>query len=366
MRNNSLRRRLTVASAALAAGATLSACGPANETAANNSGGGSDLAGELNGAGSSAQQAAMQAWQAGFQTAHPDVTVNYDAIGSGGGREQFLAGGVAFAGSDDYLTEQEVTKATKVCHGAPIEIPVYVSPIAVAYNLPGVDELRLSPSTLAQIFAGKVEFWDAKAIAATNPGADLPHTAITPVHRSDESGTTGNFTDYLSEAAPSGWTYGSVETWPVKQGEAANGTSGVVAALKSGEGSIGYADASQAQDLAKAQIGVGSGYVGPTAEAAAAVLDESKPVAGRGGTDLAVDVNRSPSASDVYPIVLVSYQIFCPTYDSEQTAKLVKAFESSVVSQAGQQAAAQQAGSAPITDTIRTKARTAIESVSAR
>ena len=185
------------------------------------------------------------------------------------------------------------------------------------------------------------------------------------MHRSDESGTTANFTDYLSQAAGSDWTYGSVETWPVKGGEAADGTSGVVSAVKGGEGTIGYADASQAGDLGKALIGQGGDFVGPTAEAAAKVLDESTPVSGRAATDLAITVNRTPSGAGIYPIVLVSYQMYCSKYDASK-ADLVKAFASYVISADGQSAASSAAGSAPISDAIRQKAQAAIDTISAK
>ncbi len=357
----------------------LSSCSASNETDSTTTGdrtttgdstategsSGGPVSGTLDGAGSSAQEAAMAAWKAGFQGANPDATVNYDPSGSGSGREQFIAGGVQFAGSDAYLSDDELAAATKTCGSDPIEVPVYVSPIAVPYNLEGVDDLQLSPDTLAQVMAGKITNWDDPAIKAENPAADLPDTAITPVHRSDESGTTENFTDYLSQVAQNDWPYEVDGIWPIKSGEAAEGTSGVVSAITEGDGTIGYADASQAGDLSHALIKVGSEYVEPTAEAAAAILDESEPVSGRASTDLAIDVNRTTAASGVYPIVLVSYQITCSSYPSQEEADLVKAFESYVISSDGQDAAAQQAGSAPITDAIREKAQAAIDTISA-
>ncbi len=366
-------RALVLTSWSLAAALSLAACSASNETDASGDGSttatggatGATVSGTLNGAGSSAQEAAMAAWKAGFQSANTGATVNYDPVGSGSGREQFLAGAVQFAGSDAYLSDEELAAAKKPCGSDPIEVPVYVSPIAVAYNLEGVDNLQLSPGTLAQVMAGKITNWDDAAIKAENPEADLPDTTITPVHRSDESGTTENFTDYLSQVAPSDWTYEVADTWPVKSGEAADGTSGVVSAITEGDGTIGYADASQAVDLSHALIKVGSEYVGPTAEAAAAVLDESELVTGRASTDMAIDVNRTTAAPGVYPIVLVSYQITCSSYPSQEEADLVKAFESYVISSEGQDAAAQEAGSAPITDAIREKAQAAIDTISA-
>ncbi|MFL6069915.1 MAG: phosphate ABC transporter substrate-binding protein PstS, partial [Actinomycetes bacterium] len=261
------------------------------------------------------------------------------------------------------LTTDEMKAAEKQCGGDVIEYPVYVSPIAVIYNLPGVDNLQLTPETLASIFAGDITSWDDSAIASENPDANLPSTDISPVHRSDESGTTGNFTDYLSQAAPKQWTYGSVETWPIKSGEAADGTSGVVSAVKAGEGTIGYADASQAGALGQAMIQVSGEYVGPTAEAASKVLDESKPAPGASDTNIIFTVNRTPSAG-VYPIDLVSYQIVCSTYDSQDTVDLVQGYASYVVSADGQQAAADAAGSAPISDSVSQQAQAAIDMIS--
>jgi phosphate transport system substrate-binding protein len=194
-------RVLALGAVSLTVALGLSACGASNESSDSGSSGnggssssGNSMSGDLNGAGSSAQEAAMAAWKAGFQTANPDVTVNYDAVGSSGGREQFIAGGVEFAGSDSYLTTDEQKAATKTCGGPAIEVPVYVSPIAIVYNLSGVDKLQLTPQTLTKIFTGKITKWNDPAITAENPGANLPSTAISPVHRSDGSGTTANFT----------------------------------------------------------------------------------------------------------------------------------------------------------------------------
>lgn len=368
--NPKFLRRYAAASAAVSLTMAMGACGAANESDTDAGSGGQDngssLSGSLSGAGASSQQAAMQAWAAGFQEQNPDVTVNYDPIGSGGGREQFIAGAVPFAGSDAYLTDEELKQAEKRCApGTVNEIPVYVSPIAVAFNLKGVDSLQLSPETLAGIFAGDITQWNDKAIAADNPGADLPNQRITPVHRSDESGTTENFTDYLTQAAPQGWPHGVVETWPIQGGEAAQGTSGVVSAVKQGQGTIGYADASQVGSLGTAAIKVGEDYVDYSPEAAAKVVDVSDPVKGREDTDMAIEVARTTTESGVYPIVLVSYHLTCSQYSDAADADMVKAFESYVISPAGQQAAAKSAGSAPITKSIHQDAQQIIDEIKA-
>lgn len=312
----------------------------------------------------------MEAWVAEFQNANEGATVTYDPVGSGGGREQFIAGGTAFGGSDAALEEEEgeLSKAVARCKpGELIQIPDYVSPIAIVYNLPGVEELKLAPETLAKIFNQEITSWDDQAIAAENPGVDLPDTRITPVNRSDESGTTENFVEYLSEVAPKIWTYEVDGNWPVKGGEAAQGTSGVVEAVGAGEGAIGYADESQAGELGVAKIKVGDEYVEPTPEAAAKILEESPEdqEISKGKYVFAFDLDRRTEASGTYPIVLVSYLMACTSYGSASEAELVKGFVEYVISPEGQEAAAENAGSAPISASLRTKVEPAVEAIEA-
>jgi phosphate transport system substrate-binding protein len=341
----------TIAALALVA----SGCGAANDSGGSDDrgslAGGESLSGTLNGGGSSAQEAAQGVWRAGFQGENADVTVNYDPVGSGTGRENFLSKAYSFAGSDSALSadEGELAAAKERCGGEdPIEIPAYVSPIAVVYHLDGVDELNLSPETIAGIFDEEITTWDDPAIAATNPDADLPDTAITPVHRSDDSGTTKNFTDYLAKAAAGAWGYDADGVWPKQSGEAAEGTSGLVAAVKSGDGTIGYADESQAGGLGIAAIGVGAEFSKPTAEGAAMVLASSPRTEGRADVDMAIDIDRTITDSGAYPLLLTSYLIACQHYDDANEAALVRGFLSYAVSPDGQQAAADQAGSAPL------------------
>lgn len=354
--------------ATIAAGVLLAGCGAANESGPASGGGGATpgaakLEGTISGAGASSQQAAMQAWIAGFTGANPGATVNYDPAGSGAGRTQFIAGGVAFAGSDAYLKTEELAKAKERCKGDIVEVPAYVSPIAVVYNLPGVTDLQLAPATAAGIFLGKITKWNAPEIAADNPGRQLPDQGITPVHRSDESGTTQNFTDYLNKAAGDVWTEKAKGTWPVQGGEAAQGTSGVIGAVKGGAGAIGYADESQAGDLGKAKIKVGDQYVGPTPEAAANVFADSKRVDGRGNSSFAYDIARDTKAAGTYPIVLVSYQIACAKYADQAQADLVKGFLTYTTSADGQQAAAKAAGSAPLPADLVSQIGTAVSGI---
>jgi phosphate transport system substrate-binding protein len=375
-------RWLAVFAAACVLVLGLAACGGSESSSSSSStessesesesGGGApsaEVSGEIAGAGSTAQEAAQNAWIAEFENANGGATLAYDGVGSGGGREKFISGGVAFAGSDTPLSESEgeLAKAVKRCEpGELVEVPDYISPIAIIYNLPGVEELKLDPETLAKIFNQEIENWNDPEIAKENPEAELPETRIVPVNRSDESGTTENFTDYLSKAAPSVWTHEVSGEWPVKGGEAASGTSGVVEAVAAGEGAIGYADASQAGELGKAMIKVGNTYAEPSPEAAAKVLDLSKedPELEQGSKSvIAFEIDRKTEASGVYPIILVSSLIGCTKYKSADEAALVKAYFEYAISPEGQALAEEQAGSAPLSEALTKKVEAAVGAI---
>lgn len=324
------------------------------------------LSGTLNAGGSTAQTAAQDAWRSGFQNANGAVTVNYDPVGSGAGRSGFASGSYAVTGTDDAFAASELTGLTQCTSNDIVEVPAYISPIAVAFNLPGVTSLNLDAAAIANLLTGAIKTWDDPAIAALNPGVSLPPTAVTPVHRSDKSGTTGNFTDYLTQAAASQWTYGVVETWPdALGGEAAQGTQGVVAAIQAAAGAVGYIDASQSSGLGVTTVVNAAGAkVTPTATGAAATLSASSPQPGRGATDLAYAVNRTATDPTAYPVIMVSYLVGCLHYQNAATGTLAKAYMLYAVSAAGQQAAASNAGSAPLGSDLIAKASTAIDSIS--
>jgi phosphate transport system substrate-binding protein len=373
-------RWLAVFAAACVLVLGLAACGggsssssSSSETGSGESSGGgapsSEASGEIAGAGSTAQEAAQKAWIAEFENANGGATISYDGVGSGGGREKFISSGVAYAGSDTPLSESEgeLAEAVKRCEpGELVEVPDYISPIAIIYNLPGVEELKLEPETLAKIFNQEIEDWNDPEIAKENEGVELPETRIVPVNRSDESGTTENFTDYLAKVAPGVWTHEVSGDWPVKGGEAASGTSGVVEAVAAGEGAIGYADASQAGELGKAMIKVGSTWAEPTAEAAAKVLDLSKedPELEKGSKNvIAFEIDRKTEASGTYPIILVSSLIGCTKYKSASEAALVKGFFEYAISPEGQALAEEQAGSAPLSSQLTSKVEAAVQAI---
>src|SRR5690606_25321776 len=188
----------------------------------------------------------------------------------------------------------------------------------------------------------------------------------TAVHRSDESGTSGNFTHYLSVVAGDAWTHGEIEEWPIKAGEGANGTSGVVSAVTNGSNTIGYADASQAGELGTANVQVGEDFVGPTADAAAKILEVSPRVEDRADSSLTFDLDYETDEAGTYPIVLTSYLMACPTYADGETADLVKGYLSYILSDEGQQEAADTAGSAPLADSLAQEARELVEGIKAR
>jgi phosphate transport system substrate-binding protein len=323
----------------------------------------STLSGTIDATGASSQTAAQEAWVAAFQTANPDVTVNYEPTGSGTGRENFLEGGSNFIGSDRAFNDEEIAAGGfGACVTDDIvEVPLYISPVAVAFNLEGIDTLNLDAATIAGIFAGTITNWNAPEIAALNDGVELPDLAISPVHRSDPSGTQETFTKYLSATAGDIWTYEPADVWPIEGGEAAQGTSGVVQAITAGNGAIGFADASQVGDLGQVHVGVGGDFVAYSAEAAAALVEGSPLVEGRGAGDLVFDVDPASAAEGSYPIALVSYLIACEQYEDTNVAELVKEYLTYIASAEGQEAAADNAGSAPISDSLREQVQAAID-----
>jgi phosphate transport system substrate-binding protein len=325
----------------------------------------SDLSGTLDGAGSSAQAAAQEVWVGNFQRNNADVTVDYDPSGSGAGREQFVAGGVTFAGSDAALSDEELEGEFVGC--APgsqgIDIPAYVSPLVLVFNVEGVDSLRVDAAAIAGIFSNTITRWNDPALVALNDGVQLPDLPITAVHRSDDSGTTKNFTDYLYANTPDVWGFEAGDTFPYTGGEAAQGNAGIVQAVTGGVGTIGYVDASRANGLDVAELKVGDEFVPYSADAAAAIIDASPLIDRSNPNDIVIDVDRTSTAAGVYPLVLVSYLIACQDYVDADEAELVRSYLASIVSPEGQAAAAKDAGSAPLSADFSALVLTAVESI---
>jgi phosphate transport system substrate-binding protein len=360
-------KRYGVAAAILATAAiSLSACASNEAPAATPvaSATTTPVTGTLNGSGSSAQANAETAWVAGFQEANPGATINYASVGSGAGVAAFTSGGMNFAGSDAALTDAQLAGTFAGCAAGTkgIDIPNYIAPIAVAFNLKGIKTLNLDATTIANIFNGKIKTWNDPAIAADNAGVKLPSTPIVPVHRSDSSGTTNNFTDYLAKAAPAAWPQPANNVFPYP-GEAGAQNAGVMSAAEAAEGSIAYLEASNIGTLSVAKLKVGSSYVAYSPKAAAAVVDASTLVPSREPNDLAYSIDRTTTAKGAYPLVLVSYFIACQDYTDPAVATLVKAYANYVTSPEGQQVAAKSVNSAPLSAELTAKVAAAIKTI---
>ena len=355
--------------------ASVAACGD-NTAATTDNSSSSDstskstpISGNFSGAGASSQQAAVEAWIAGFQGTNPEAKIAYNPSGSGAGVQTFLTGATAWAGSDKALADDEVEQSKSVCtEGTAFDVPVYISPIAVVFNLKGVSDagkhINMDAATIAKIFDGKITKWNDPAIADQNKDLKLPDTAITVVHRSDKSGTTQNFVSYFKDVTPDNWTYDLSENWPNEVGQGAKGTSGVISTVKQADGTIGYADFSQVGDLGTVAIKVGDKYNEISAEAGSKVIEDSKQDdTVKGDNRIVIKINHATEAEGSYPIVLVSYDIVCPAYKDTKQAEFAKAWLTYVTSDEGQKAAQDAAGTAPLPSSLKSKITKSIEAI---
>ena len=312
-----MRKNLFVRSIAAVSGivmlASLAACGDNTSSAGNNSGSTSTekITGSFSGAGATSQQAAEEAWISAYMAANSGANVTYNPTGSGAGVTTFLSGATAWAGSDKALSDDEVTQSSdKACANGTtaFDVPVYISPIAIIFNLKGVSDagkhINLDADTAAKIFDGKIVKWNDPAIANQNKDLTLPDTQITVVHRSDKSGTTQNFVSYFKDQAPDSWIHELSENWPDIPGQqSAKGTSGVVTAVKQADGTIGYADFSQVGDLGTAAIKVGENYNEISADAGSKVIEDSEiDTSVKGDNRVVVKINHATKAKGAYPV----------------------------------------------------------------
>ncbi len=355
--------------------AALTACGSDNNAAAPSAGkesqAGSPTAVECGGKnsltaeGSTAQQNAVAVFNQVWGQKCPGKNLSYNPTGSGAGVNQFIANQVDFAGSDSPLSKDQPAEAAKRCGGNPAwNLPLVFGPVALAYNLPGVDKLVLNADVLAKIFSGAVSNWNDPAIAELNAGAKLPDTKIVPVYRSDSSGTTDNFQKYLSTAAPQSWTKGAGKEFQGGAGEGAQKSAGVVQAVQATGGAIGYVEkgfASQA-GLLMAQIDNGSGAVELTDASAGKAIEGAKFAAAE-GNDLALDLNSiyGTSAPGAYPLVLATYEIVCSKGYPADTAAAVKSFLTVAATDA--QGSLSAAGYSPLPDAFKQRLLTAVNAI---
>jgi phosphate transport system substrate-binding protein len=321
--------------------------------------------GQLLVSGSTAQQNAMNTWIKDFQAACSQVKIQYAGTGSGAGVTSFLQGSTAFAGSDSPLKPEQITQSKTLCKGGQaIDLPMVGGPISVVYNVPGVSNLVLDAPTLAKIFNSKITKWNDPAIAKLNPGAKLPSTAIQPFHRSDDSGTTDNFTKYLIATAKSDWPYSGGQTWQAKGGQSAQGSANVASQVKQTAGAIGYAELSYATSDSLSTVKLNTGASAPVAvssDGGSKAIADAKVV----GTapDLALQLNYNTTSAGAWPITLVTNEIVCNKGNKAGTLAATKAFLNYIVSPQAQGELAAQSY-APLPDSIASQVKTAISSLS--
>ncbi|MEU3551872.1 phosphate ABC transporter substrate-binding protein PstS [Streptomyces longwoodensis] len=370
------RRALTLGALAVSGALALTACGSddtgssgdSSSSASATTAAGSikcdDAKGQLLADGSSAQKNAIDAWVKNFTQACNGVQINYKGSGSGAGITAFTQGQVAFAGSDSALKPEEVTASKQVCSGGQgIDLPMVAGPIAVAFNVSGVDGLTLDAATIAKIFDGKITKWNDAAIKKLNPSAKLPDLKIQAFHRSDESGTTDNFTKYLIAAAPNDWKYSGGKAWQAKGGQAAQGSSGVAQGVKQTNGAIGYMELSYAKDgLKTVDIDTGASAPVKASSDGATKAVAAAQVIGT-GSDLSLKLDYTTKADGAYPITLVTYEIVCDKGNKSASLPGTKAFLNYIASQEGQSILS-GIDYAPMPDAIISKVRSTVASLS--
>ncbi len=321
--------------------------------------------GSIKAAGSTAQANAITEWINAYQTACPGATIDYQAVGSGAGVEQFTAKQTSFAGTDSAVSGDDLTAANDRCATGPaLNIPMVGGAIAIAFNVPGVDSLTLDPATLAGIFNSSITKWNDPKIAALNAGVSLPDASIAQFHRSDSSGTTDNFTKYLAATAPDVWTFEPGKDWVAPGGQGAKGSDQVIAQVQNTPNSIGYAELSfvlSATAAKAAKIDNGAGPVEPSSDTAANAIAKATFVGS--GDDLALKLDYTLKDANAYPIVLVTYEVVCQKgLAADQNPALVKSFLTYTASDAGQ-ALLSEVGYVPIKGDLLTRVRSAVASL---
>ncbi|WP_328841346.1 phosphate ABC transporter substrate-binding protein PstS [Nakamurella leprariae] len=318
--------------------------------------------GDLRSSGSTAQGRVMEQWIADFNALCGANVNAYGGGGSGKGVQDFVGNQTDWAGSDSALNADQQTQAEARCEGNPAwNLPMVVGPIAMAYNLDGVDSLVMTPAVLAGIFDGTITNWNAPEIAEINSGASLPDLAIQAVHRAEDSGTTANFTRYLKAAAGDAWGFEPGNAWQAPGGVAAQGSDGVSQQVEGTPGSIGYVEWGFAEDagLGIAQIDNGGGAVELTAETAGNALAAAE-VVGE-GNDLALKLDYATQEADAYPAVLVTYEIVCSAGNGDNV-DLLKSFLGYMATDG--QASMEELGAAPLPAELQTRVVESIQAVS--
>jgi phosphate transport system substrate-binding protein len=287
-------------------------------------------------AGSTFVNPIMTQWINNFKQSHPSTQVNYRAIGSAAGVAELKQGMLEIAATDAPLSDDQLKEMAPI-----IQVPVAAGPVCAVYNLPGLKSpLRLSGSTLAGIFSGKIISWQDPAIAHDNPGASLPHAAIIVVHRTDGSGTTNIFTSYLAKVSAD-WSrdagQGLSVKWPV--GIGAQGSSGVLDFVSANPGTIGYAELNYAKDkhLPVASIeNRGGSFVAPSPASATAAIEAFSDALSK---DVRASVVDPPAAAkDAYPITGLTFLLIAKDGSDANERQAIRDFVQYTV-QSGQELA---------------------------
>ena len=317
----------------------------------------------LTGSGSTAQANAMDHFITGYEETCSGKQLAYTASGSGAGVADFLAAKTDFGGSDSPLSGDEYAAAKQRCGGADAwNLPVVFGPIGITFNVKTTDVLTLDAPTLAKIFSGAITRWDDPAITALN--GNMPAEDIHVIYRSDASGTSDNFQQYLQAASGGAWTKGAGKTFNGGVGTSAQGNDGTSQAVKNTEGAITYNEWSYAMkqhlDVAGIKtaggvVHIGNDWVGKT------ISDVT--IKGQ-GNDLVLDLSKvyATTTPGAYPILLASYEIVCSKYPDVEVGKAVKAFMQSTITE-GQQGLT-PLGYIPLPADFQTRVAAAVISIS--
>ena len=318
---------------------------------------------DLTGSGSTAQANAMDHFITGYEETCSGKQLAYTASGSGAGIQDFVAAKTDFGGSDSPLSGDEYAAAKQRCGGSDAwNLPVVFGPIGITFNVKTTDVLTLDAPTLAKIFSGAITRWDDPAITALN--GNMPAEDIHVIYRSDASGTSDNFQQYLQAASGGAWTKGAGKTFNGGVGTSAQGNEGTSQAVKNTEGAITYNEWSYAMkqhlDVAGIKtaggvVHIGNDWVGKT------ISDVT--IKGQ-GNDLVLDLSKvyATTAEGAYPILLASYEIVCSKYPDAEVAKAVKAFMQSTITE-GQQGLP-PLGYIPLPADFQTRVAAAVNSIS--
>lgn len=311
----------------------------------------------LNGAGATFPYPMYSKWFSDYNKLHPDIQFNYQSIGSGGGIRQVLAGTVDFGASDGPMTDDQLAQAkTKILH-----IPTVLGAVVPAYNVPGVSgEIKFTPEAMAGIFSGKITIWNDPALAKANPGVNLPNQPIIVIHRSDGSGTTYIFTDYLSKVS-SDWQNsvgkGTSVKWPVGLG--GKGNEGVAGMVRQMQGAVGYIELIYAVQN-KIPYGTVKNSAGTFVKASLESVTSAAASAPKMPADFRVSITNAPG-KDAYPISSFTWLLIPQQSKDANKGKMIADFLNWMVAD-GQKLTAQLTY-APLPDTVAEKVKAAIKNV---